>query len=74
MGYNRAGYRAKQKLRRRRKDERRLAAKGEAPAQSPDLLGTAKRAAKHVAAAVEQGAERVKNAVTRKGPAPKEPG
>ena len=74
MGYNRAGYRAKQKLRRRRKDERRLAKKGEAPAQSPGLLGTVKRAAKRVAAAVEQGAERVKDAVTGKGKGPKEPG
>jgi hypothetical protein len=67
MGYNRAGYRAKQKLRRRRKDERRLAKKGEAPAQSPGLLGTVKRVAKHVTAAVEAGVGKVKGAGTGTG-------
>jgi hypothetical protein len=66
MGYNRAGHRVKKRERRRKKEEQRLAAKA-APAQSPGLLGTAKRAAKHVAAAIGQGAEKVKKAVTGKG-------
>jgi hypothetical protein len=66
MGYNRAGHRVKKSERRRKKEERRLAAKA-ATVQSPGLLGTAKRAAKTVAAAVEQGVEKVKKAVTGKG-------
>jgi hypothetical protein len=70
MGYNRAGNIAKKKARRRKKEERRLAQKEAGPAKpapSPGLLGTAKRAAKHVAEAVGEAAGKVKDAVTGKG-------
>jgi hypothetical protein len=73
MGYNRAGARAKQKVRRRRKEERRLAAKA-VPKESPELVGTVRRAAKKVAEVVGEGVEKVKEKVTGKGMGTKESG
>jgi hypothetical protein len=65
MGYNRAGNRAKQKLRRTRKEQRRLSLKA-AAAQEGGVVKTVKRVATKAVAAVGKAVEVVKEKITGK--------
>jgi hypothetical protein len=60
MGYNRAGQRAKVKLRRQRKDERRLALKTAPPKPAAGVTSKVKQAATTVAAVAKGVVEGVK--------------
>ena len=71
MGHNRAGVKARLKLKRRRREEARLAAKAAAPAEQTSGAGKvvqkvkelAEGAVKKVGAAMEAAAHKIKDAV-----------
>ncbi len=74
MGYNRAGYAAKQRLRRRRKDERRLALKTVAkitPIAKPGVVAKVKQAAATAAAVATGVVEGVKEGLKSERPGKK---
>jgi hypothetical protein len=73
MGYNRAGTKAKLKVRRRRKEERRLALKAApvAPKPATGTVAKVKRAATTVAAVAKGVVEGVKEGLASKRPGKK---